>query len=186
LPRVSIAQAQNTATPGATSPPDTIGQSVWVVLRTQPRQEPIAFKSILAQGVEPYLPLLPPRRPTEAERPLFPGYLLARINRLSDDLLRIRSAPGIAYILPPAGPPALVSEAVVSQLRTRLAAHRDEIGSQKLHRGDRVRIMSGPLRWHDALFDRHMTATGRVRVLLDFVERTVAVDIEESLLRRTG
>ena len=47
-----------------------------------------------------------------------------------------------------------------------------------LQRGDRVTIQRGPFRWVEAVFDRRLTATGRVRILLDFVHRTVAVDLD--------
>jgi transcriptional antiterminator RfaH len=158
----------------------------WAVLRTQSHQERVAVRAVLAQEIEPYLPLLPPRRPSEAELPLFPGYLFASVDARSDDLLRIRSAPGVAYVLPPSGPPALISEAIMGELRSRLSAQADQARARKLQRGDRVSIVAGPLRWHDAIFDRHLKATGRVRILLEVIERTMAVDIEESMLKRTG
>ena len=92
----------------------------WAVLRTQMRREPIAAQAVLERH-RTYLPLLPPARPSRPEQPLFPGYIFASVQTGSDDLLRIRSAPGIAYVLPPAGPPALLADAIVHQIRTRLA-----------------------------------------------------------------
>jgi transcriptional antiterminator RfaH len=157
----------------------------WAVLRTRPRQESLAAQSILAQGVEAYVPKLPARRSTEPEQPLFPGYLFANVDPDSDDLLRIRSAPGVSYVLPQAGPPALLRDATLDEIRTRLVFHRAQ-RSRKLEHGDRVTIVSGPLRWHDALFDRHLNAAGRVRILLDLVERTVPVDVDQALLKRVA
>jgi transcriptional antiterminator RfaH len=157
----------------------------WAVLRTQPRQEALAGQSVFAQGVETYLPMLPARRPTESEQPLFPGYLFASVDIDSDDLLRIRSAPGVSYVLPQAGPPALLRDETLAAIRTRLVAYRAQ-HARKLEHGDRVTIVSGPLRWHDALFVRHLNASGRVRILLDLVQRTVPVDVDQALLKRVA
>jgi transcriptional antiterminator RfaH len=129
--------------------------------------------------------MLPARRRTESEQPLFPGYLFANIAIDSDDLLGIRSAPGVSYVLPQAGPPALLREETLSEIRTRLVAYRER-QARKLEHGDRVTIVSGPLRWHDALFVRHLNASGRVRILLDLVERNVPVDVDEALLKRVA
>jgi len=43
--------------------------------------------------------------------------------------------------------------------------------------------VSGPLRWVDAVFDRRVNAAGRVRVLLELVERTLVVDLDEACVR---
>jgi transcriptional antiterminator RfaH len=141
----------------------------WVVLRTQVRQEPLATQSVAARGVDSYFPLLERGRSAE---PLFPGYLFARVAPGTDDLLRIRSAPGIAYVLPRYAPPVLLPDAFVRALRARAASRTP--GFQK---GDRVTIRRGPFRWLDAIFDKRLNASGRVRVLLDFVHRSVVVDL---------
>ena len=145
-------------------------EAQWVVLRTQVRQEALAMQSVAARGLESYFPLLKRGRSIE---PLFPGYLFAQVALDTDDLLRIRSAPGIAYVLPPNAPPALLSDAVIGALRTRVASRMP--GHQ---RGDRVTIRRGPFRWLDAIFDRRLNASGRVRVLLQFVHRPVILDLQ--------
>lgn len=58
----------------------------WVVLRTQPRRESIAVRSIRARGVEAYAPQMPARGKVRPS-PVFPGYLLARPVAGTDDLL---------------------------------------------------------------------------------------------------
>src|SRR5438067_12203130 len=91
----------------------------WVVLRTQPRRETVAVRSVAARGVEAYAPEL--RTNGQRRAPVFPGYLFARPVQGTDDLLRIRSVPGIAYVLPRAGPPAELPESVIQLLRPREA-----------------------------------------------------------------
>jgi transcriptional antiterminator RfaH len=142
----------------------------WIVLRTQARQEALATQSVAARGLESYFPLLKYGRSVE---PLFPGYLFAQITPGTNDLQRIRSAPGIAYVLPKDAPPALLPNTLIGALRARAASRPP--GHQ---RGDRVTIRRGPFRWLDAVFDRRLNANGRVRVLLRFVNRPVLVDLQ--------
>src|SRR2546423_1562389 len=159
---------------------------VWVVLKTQPRRELLAAHAVRAQGAEAYVPMLPPRRRDGLATPLFPGYLFAGVEPESDDLLRVRSAPGIAYVLPRAQPPALLPNEVVDAIRRRLGDPRDEAIRPQFQAGQRVTIVDGPFRWVDAVFDRHLSAVGRVRVLLDFVHRVVPVVIDAEAIERVG
>src|SRR5205814_5512349 len=135
----------------------------WVVLKTQPQREVLAAEAVQARGGESFVPYLPARRRDGRAVPLFPGYLFARVAS-AEDLLPIRSAPGVAYVLPRSGTPALVPEAVVDILRERIE------GLAQVHpmfqRGDRVVIEEGPFRWMEAVFDRRLSAAGRVRILL--------------------
>jgi transcriptional antiterminator RfaH len=157
----------------------------WVVLRTQPHREQIAAHVVRAKGVDCFAPLLPPRRKKERAAPLFPGYVFARVEPESDDLLRIRSVHGVAYVLPLAAPPALLPEALIDELRTRLADPEADPARRRLQPGERVSVVCGPFRWSEALFDRYLNASGRVRILLEMVHRQVAVEIDvEDLERR--
>ena len=151
----------------------------WIVLRTQPRREPVAVRSVAARGVEAYAP----RLPTSDERRalVFPGYLFARPLPGTDDLLRIRSVPGIAYVLPRGGPPAELPESVIQLLRRREAEP-----PQPLQRGEKVLVLAEPFRSMEAIFDRRLNAAGRVRVLLELVHRVVRLDLNEAQLRRAG
>ncbi len=159
---------------------------VWVVLRTQLHRERQAAESVRARGVQAYLPLLPAPRSTGQSPPLFPGYVFASVDPVTDDLLRIRSAPGVAYVLPRGAPPAFLSSSVVEGLRVRVAERSAELARRQLRSGDRVTVTSGPFRWHDALFQRRLSGSGRVRILLELVHRSVGVVIEEAALRRVS
>jgi len=158
--------------------------SGWVVLRTQARHELLAAHAVDARGIESYVPLLKPKRPADPRLALFPGYLFARIRAATDDLLRIRSAPGIAYLLPRGASPTIMPDLVIDLIRHRLVDYPQGIATPELLHGDRVQLISGPFRWMDAIFDRRLSASGRVRVLLELAHRTIQVNIEESQLKR--
>jgi len=131
--------------------------------------------------VETYLPRLPTLGEGKPRRLVFPGYIFARTDEDTDDLLRIRSAPGISYVLPRGGPPAYLPESAIEMLRMREAA-----SPPPLSRGERVVILSEPFRSLEAVFDRRLSAAGRVRVLLELVHRVVALDLHEAELQRAN
>src|SRR4030088_1083013 len=110
--------------------------ALWIVLRTQPRYEQLAARSVDARGVETSLPLLLPSQAAERSTLLFPGYLFARIAEFSDDVLRIRSAPGVAYPLPRGCPPTFLPDGVVDLIRKRLGDRSGGV-TNALRPGDR-------------------------------------------------
>src|ERR671938_356003 len=120
----------------------------WVVLRSQPRRELVAARSVAARGVEAYVPRLPARRDPQRRPLVFPGYLFARPLPGTDDLLRIRSVPGIAYVLPRGGPPAQLPEGVIQLLR-----RRESEPPRPLARGERVVVLAEPFHSLEAVFD---------------------------------
>jgi DNA-binding response OmpR family regulator/transcription antitermination factor NusG len=153
----------------------------WVVIKTRPWRERQAEQAIAASGIETYVPLLSAAEHDGAAMPLFPGYVLARVVFSEGDLVRIRSAAGVSYILPRGGPPVALPDHLIEAIRTR--ASTSERG---LRKGDRVKIMRGPFQWLEAVFDRRSNPAGRVRILLEFVQRTVALDMDERDLRYAG
>jgi transcriptional antiterminator RfaH len=158
----------------------------WVVLKTQPRRELLAAHAVRARGPEAYVPMAPPRRGKDPAGPLFPGYLFAKVEPESDDLLRIRSAPGIAYVLPRALAPALIPTDVIDAIRRRLGDPTDAVLHERFKPGERVTIVDGPFKWVEAVVDGHLSGPGRVRVLLDFVHRLVPAVVDEWVIERVG
>jgi hypothetical protein len=98
--------------------------------------------------------------------------------------LRIRSAPGIAYVLPRAGYPVVLSDSLIAAIRSR--EHECGAAEQSYARGDAVRVRTGPFKWVEGLFDRSLSAPGRVRILLDLVHGTAAVDLHEVDIEPVG
>jgi transcriptional antiterminator RfaH len=141
---------------------------------------------VLARGVESYVPRLPSRRSASVTTPLFPGYIFAQVRQGAEDLLRIRSAPGVAYVLPRTGIPALLPDNVIDAMRTREAELSTGGAAHAFRHGEVVRVKSGPFKWVEGLFDRRLSASGRVRILLNLVHGSAAVDIDFEHLEPAG
>jgi transcriptional antiterminator RfaH len=154
----------------------------WYALYTKPRKERQVETALRGQGIETYLPMVKRkvRRRDRSDRVVyFPCYLFARIDLEVVPRSSIDWMPGIRRIVGTGGQPAVVDDEIVETVRSRLEII-EEVGYGGLKRGDRVRIVSGPLRDLEAVFDKPMSPANRVRVLLRVVGRMTRVDIDYS------
>src|SRR5215472_7688932 len=94
-------------------------EKCWAVLRAQAHREAFVAQSVSSRGVECYVPVRPSVRAPATPTILFPGYVFAQVAPESDDLLRIRSAPGVAYVLPRAGEPTLLPDPLIRAIRAK-------------------------------------------------------------------
>ncbi len=169
--------------------------SHWYALHTKPHKERQVEAFLHGRDIEVFFPTIPvPRRPHRpSERAFFPGYLFAHTDLDVVGLWSLHYAPGMRGVVMFGGIPAKVDDHIVATLRARLAQVNPASGAGQvaidgdgeiLEQGDRVLITSGPLADLDAVFDRRLSAAGRVRVLLRALERWTSVDIEAGALRK--
>ena len=160
-------------------------QGGWVVLRTRPRSELFAAQAIAAKGIESFVPMVPGSGGAAhaGSKPLFPGYVFARVQTAAEELPRVRCAPGVAYLLPRNAPPVFLADGLVEAVRARATATAQHRADLSLKRGDPVTIVSGPFRWIEALFDRRLNDRGRVRILLNLVQGSASVDVPAAAVK---
>jgi transcriptional antiterminator RfaH len=159
----------------------------WYVAKTKPHREHTTAAILAQRDVEVYLPSITFRRRdtlrTALHEPLFPGYLFARLDLNADDWLATRSAPGIAYFLGGDGAPTALPDGLIEGIRARVERSRSNWQRPAFEAGERVVLERGPFAGLDAIFDDWLSARGRVRVLLEIVERLVPVDVDVDMLR---
>jgi transcription antitermination factor NusG len=148
----------------------------WAVLRAQARREAFVAQSVSSRGVECYIPIRPAVRKS-GTKVLFPGYVFAQVSPSSDDLLRIRSAPGVAYLLPRTGAPALLPDPLIGAIRAKEEELRARRCVRQFCNGEEVRVLTGPFKWVEGVFDRKLSASGRVRILLGLASGGIAVQM---------
>jgi len=112
-------------------------------------------------------------------RAVFPGYgLLGPAKAAGEEMIK--------HLAVELGGRRITANAVVPGFIETISAHERALhaGSRGriFHRGDRVVVRSGPFKWVEGLFDRSVSANGRVRILLDLVHGSVAVQIEAAEL----
>ncbi len=153
----------------------------WYVLKVKPHAERQVAHLLANRAIELYLPMVPARRRVGTRRiwvdePYFPGYVFARLDRGSEDLLIGRSTPGVAYILSVGGIPVPVADDVIAAIRARLAQRTGAL-QPVFQPGQAVRIVGGPLTGFDAIFDAHLKPGERARVLVHFLTRLVCASV---------
>jgi transcription elongation factor/antiterminator RfaH len=161
----------------------------WLALYTKPRMERQVSEILTGKGMETYLPLIhkySKHRRRKEPSPFFPCYLFARVDPTSPDYLSLRWTPGLRSIVRFGGKVAQVPDEVITRIKERLA-RLEQTGypeSSRFKRGERVRIEAGPLEGLEAIFDRTISPTGRVRILLDILGRLTACEIKLDWLEK--
>lgn len=164
--------------------------SRWYVVHTHPRQEDRAQSNFRLCGVETFLPRLRDQRVNQftgdisyVVKPLFPNYFFVRF-KLSEIYHRIRFTRGVHSLVSFAGDPCPVEDEVIDLIRSRVEADGlVKIGAE-FKTGDRVFIREGPLRRLSGIFERQLTGTERVAILLDSVNFQGRVMVDRQTLER--
>ncbi|MEO8604547.1 MAG: transcription termination/antitermination NusG family protein [bacterium] len=160
----------------------------WYVVRSKPRREEYAQNQLLRRGVESFLP-----RILEAARgrqeptvgPLFPGYLFARIDLLTQ-YNSVIWAPGVRSFVAFGEVPASVDPTVVEFLRTRCGVEGVVRVVRTFNDGDVVRVTRGPLGGLMGVVDGNVSGEARVRVLMELLRRRTQVSVPSQLLERVA
>jgi transcriptional antiterminator RfaH len=160
----------------------------WFCVRTQTKREHIAAEHLReVEGVEVFCPRLRYRKATRRGKiwwvePLFPGYLLARFN-LAEMERAVTFCQGVRGLVRfgaeiPAVPDAFV-EALRQEVRSRSEQDEELLSvSPVIEIGDEVEIAHGPLQGMRGTIVEVVTATERVKILLEFLGQAQAVNVD--------
>jgi transcriptional antiterminator RfaH len=162
----------------------------WHVVHTGTNCEMRARLGIEALGFPVYLPCETrtarhARRRAVVKRPLFARYLFASFDAEREPWGAINATPGVAYVLyRDPNVPACVPDAVIERLRRAEAAGEFDltISGVSFAPGVAVRVEEGP--FADMIGEvRRADSKHRVAVLLNFIHRTITVEVPASMLR---
>lgn len=150
----------------------------WYVLRCRQHQEGRAEENLRNQAYRCYRPVhrverLRKGRRVVVEGSLFPGYLFIRLCRQTSEWSRIRSTRGVLHIISFNNQPTEVPEDVINALHERL---NDEPAKSLFEPGQAVRIVDGPFKELDAIFEREC-GEERAMILLSMLHKHQSVKI---------
>jgi transcriptional antiterminator RfaH len=156
----------------------------WYTLYTKPRMEQHVGELLKSKGIETYVPTINVHRKRSpmVERAFFPRYMFARVDLEAIGLSALRWTPGLTSIVSFGGGPVVVPDEVVTLIKARLAEMETHGYAARFRSGDRVRIIEGPFRDLEALFERPVSAGERVRVLIDLLGRLTSCEVEAKYL----
>lgn len=146
----------------------------WYALRVKPHKERAVAEFLQTRDVTFYAPLIrvKPVNPRSAkERPYFPGYLFVEADLQAEGQQAFSWIPGSRGLVSFGEEPAIVPNNLIHELRQRLVQLNAHGGLERVefHKGERVRIVSGPLAGYDAIFDMRLSGKERVQVLMRFL-----------------
>jgi len=116
-------------------------------------------------------------RRKEIELPLFPGYIFVHV--ALRDRLQVLRLPGVVQFVSFGGKPAVLPSAEIESLRDGLIRGLRAEPHPYLKVGRRVRVHSGPMSGMEGILVRRREKF-RVVLSIDLIQRSVAVEVDES------
>ena len=158
----------------------------WYLLETKRHCETRARAYLQSKGVVTYLPMThrwPRPAVGNAIGPLFPGYLFARLDLLTDHRA-VSSAFGVKrFVAFGDNGPIEVPPAIIDLLHGR-ENHDGLVQCEMAATGDAVRITHGPLKEYDGVIAGHLNGRERVIILMELLQRDVRVELPTSWIQR--
>jgi len=152
----------------------------WVAVNTHPHREHIALENLTNQGFDAYCPMVErqvrhARRTRDVRRPLFPGYLFARID-LAGRWRPILSTFGVRSLVRFGDQLSFVEDGLIDGLKAREVDGVIVKPAEPLRPGQQVRVQGGPF---DGLVATiiEMDEKDRLVVLMDLLNQSVKVKV---------
>jgi transcriptional antiterminator RfaH len=153
----------------------------WFAIQAHAIGEATAESNLRLLSIETLLPLVrrrvrhATRRPRLVARALFPGYLFARFCA-AESLRAITYSRGVVRVVGAGDRPSPVQDAIIASIRSRLGADGFvELAEHRLVADDQVRIASGPLAGWSGVFERELSDSQRVEILIEALEQSRVV-----------
>lgn len=164
--------------------------NLWYVIQTKPKKEEEATSYLSTRGLEVFSPLMESflvrnGRLTKGFKPLFPTYIFGKFD-VEKDYPLVRWARGVKKILGFGGYPISVSEEVITLIKGRTDDNGIVRKTHQFEPNDFVRIKSGPLKDLSGVFERWVSDSERVRILLNLIGYQPAVELHYSMVEKVA
>ena len=174
-----------------TAPQSTIESGLsepWCAIYTRHQHEKVIAQVLSLKGLEVFLPLYDSTRrwkdrTVQLSLPLFPCYLFLR--GMKDRRLDVVTTPGIVSILSVNGEVAAIPESEIESIRKAIEWGNRVEPHPFLRRGDRVRVISGPLQGLEGILVRRKNLY-RLVLSVELLERSAAVEVDVSSVERVA
>ena len=163
----------------------------WYVIQTKPKKEDEAKSYLSMKGLEIFNPFMENfvirnGKINKELKPLFPGYIFGKFE-LEKDYSLVRWGRGVRKVLGLGGSyPTPVSEEVVEIIKRRTDSYGIVRKSYHFEANDRVRVKSGPMKDLLGIFERWVSDSERVRILLNLIGYQPAVEMHYSMIEKVA
>ena len=157
----------------------------WIVVRSKPRAEKVAFDQLMKKGINVYLPLVKKRqkwsdRKKWVELPLFSSYLFAKVELKNS--IYILQTHGVSSIVKFNGTVATVQESVVNSIRWALEGGYELEPTEYFFQGDEVEVIEGPMKGTKGVVVE-LKGEERLVLKIDALQQAVSVHIDTKFLQ---
>ena len=164
--------------------------NLWYVIQTKPKKEEEAVSYLSTRGVEIFNPLMETfalrnGRMNKELKPLFSGYIFGKFD-LEKNYPLVRWGRGVKKVLGFGGYPTSISEEIVEIIKERTDTEGIVRVKQNFKANDVIRIKTGPLKDLLAIFERWVSDSERVRILLNLIGYQPAVEIHYSMIEKVA
>jgi transcription antitermination factor NusG len=164
---------------------DELEELTWVAVHTRRGQEYRAAANLCAWGIEAFLPVWPAGSRYGHSGPVFSGYLFARL-RMGKHFHDVSFCRGVSYIVRSGDAPCVVQEEIIEAIRCRIASDVEDWPSDHYTKGDPIRVVTGPLKDLTGVFDRRVSGTKRVQILLKILGADTKVCVADATIAKQG
>ena len=162
-------------------------KSSWFVFYTYPRSEKVVYRELLKMNYEVFLPMTKTMRVWKnrqkkwVQQVLFPNYIF--VNTRQCDLHFINQVPKIVTYIQCAGKPSVVSTKEIETIKKMLFLKEDISVVSTFYKGEKVKIVSGPLIGHEGILIKQSGKT-RFGIELKEINQTILIDIDTNVLEK--
>ncbi len=158
----------------------------WYAVQVKRHHERRVERYLCHTGISVLLPFLEVVRRFRKRRvavlePLFPGYLFAQVEWMEASpygWYTLRWSPGVNRVLGDGEMPIPVPDGVIDAIRERTREFGFVRPGLQYRTGSKVRIRHGPFADLEAVFDKPLSRSGRVCVLLQLLGRQATVEVD--------
>ena len=157
----------------------------WIVVRSKPRSEKVAYSELVKKNIESYLPLLKEKRRWSdrkkwVEFPLFSSYLFARIN-IKDSIFVLQTR-GVNNIIKFGEQIAIVQDSVIKAIRLAMEGGYQLEPVEYFIEGNLVEVIAGPMKGIKGIVAK-LKGKNRLIIKIDAIQQALSIQIESKFIR---
>ena len=157
----------------------------WIVVRSKPRSEKIAYAQLKEKGIEAYLPLLKERRKWSdrkkwVEFPLFSSYLFAKIEIKNS--IFVLQTNGVSSLVKFGEVIAIVQDEVVNAIKLAIDGGYQLTPAEYFIAGNAVEVIEGPMRGVKGIVAQ-LKGKDRLVIKIDAIQQALSIDIDTKFIK---
>jgi len=161
----------------------------WYAIHSRSRHEDVVCKGLKKKLIDAFLPKMQvmSRRKDRRKRilvPILPGYVFVHSDLNPEEYLDILKTYGVVRIIGIQGKPVPVKDEEIASLKTLNGTDRTVRNQAYMNKGDRIRIMEGPLKGLTGFYLSHKDKVDRVIISIELLQRSLSVEVEDLILEK--